>query len=160
MWEIAKNVANIPFNYKRISDDDAKKIVFPLIAQKIIDIYLYNKKDKSRITYIDDRIRNANEKRAKEGDEITISFIPKSINNIIVDLVMKGIYRYTGSLSSVGKYYNEKAKKYSIENVKISITTGGETPGFKPMTKYCVSLPWTDLIFVEANVVYLKARYI
>lgn len=161
MWKIAKHVTHIPFVDQQISDEDAAKIMFPLMTQNLFDIFLGNKHEKTYITYLDNRFCKANEQRAKEEDRITISFIPKSCSNVAVDLVMEDVYRYTGGLIPVAKFYNESRKTYNFGSVKIAITIGGETPGFKPQTKYCVSLPWADLIFVEANVVYLSdARYI
>lgn len=151
MWKIAKNVYNIPFRDSMISESDERDLTFPILVD-VFDIYLKSK-DNLLLHLSDDRMRNINYKQASEGDVIVISFIPRINDKISVNMIMEDIYSYATTYVNYGKN--------SFESVKINITTGGETLSHIPKVKYNVSMPWADLIDVEANIVYLsEAKYI
>ena len=151
MWKIAENVYRVPFRDSMISESDEKEITFPLHVD-INDIYLKN--TNNTIIHInDDSMIGVYDKHASKGDRIVISFIPRLNHNISVNLIMEDIYRFSCTNINYGTT--------RFDGVKINITTGGETPSYKPQAKYSISMPWVEIIGVEANIVYLsEAKYI
>ena len=155
-WKMAEHVKKIPIIKQGISDIDVKNLLFPMMAVNIMEIYLENVIHNTIIPYSDNRLLKAIDVSAKEGDSITISFIPKICNNVLVKLVMKDIFSYSGN-----ENYDNKHFKHSLGSAQISITTGGETPSFVPPAKYHITQPWVELISVYANTVFISdAKYI
>lgn len=83
-WKMSSNVSKIPLINHSISNTDVEKLVFPLMAENIMEIFLSNQNNDTVIPYYDERLYKANETRAKEGDIIIISFIPPVCKNVIV----------------------------------------------------------------------------
>ncbi len=155
-WKMAEHVRNIPIINQTISDIDAKNLLFPIMAENIMEIYLENDIDNTVIPYTDNRLLKAIDARAKKGDSIIISFIPKTCSNILLKLVMKDIYSYSGN-----ENYDSKNFRHSLGSAQISITTGGETPSCIPPAKYHITQPWIEFISVYANTVYIsEVKYI
>lgn len=121
-WKMSSNVSKIPLKNHSISNSDAGKLVFPLMAENIMEIFLSNQNNNTIIPYYDERLYNANETRAKEGDIITMSFIPSVCKNVLVKLVAKDIHSYSGGLLN-----DTERLRHSLGSAKIAITTGGNT---------------------------------
>jgi hypothetical protein len=151
MWKMAKSIGTLPSKDLAISESDEKKLIFPLHVN-ITDIYLITADN--RVMHIDDdRMIGLYDKRAEKGDKIIISFIPRILDNVFVNLVMEDIYCYDCTYINYGTYH--------FDGINISITTGGETPSYKPKAKYHVTMPWIEITAVEADTVYLsEAKYI
>lgn len=155
MWRISEHVTQVPIQESKIREEDAKKIVFPLMAENILEIYLTNPIENITIPYYDKRLSNAQNVAAKKGDSIIISLVPRTCSNVRVKLAIEDIICYSGNP------FNLSIERGSLGSANILITTGGETPYHKPVGKYNITQPWVELISIDANTVYLTdAKYI
>ena len=161
MWKKANDINKIPNKNMKIKDNDTETIIFPLMAD-IVELKLQNLLDGSIIPYSNETFFRSQRKRANTGDKIVISFIPKASSNVQVNLVMEDIDNYSGSHNFYDqKILREKGIRHYYNSIQIAILTGGETPYYKPPTKYFIYTPWADVISVYCNIVYLsEARYI